>query len=129
MFPTPVPLDLRDIPWRFGSSCCGDLVVPGCVLGFVITRALVTLRSWQDSNLSALVWIIVASIVALGLVFKALIAVALRRRAARLDEDSAFAIVLEQLRLGMIKNPALAPRATTWIRREIEALTRKRPSV
>lgn len=102
-------------------------VVPGCVLGFVITRLFTTFGSWQDSSLSALVWIIVASIVVLGLVFKVLIAATLRRRVARLDEERALEIVLEQLRLGMIKNPALAPRALTWIRREVVALASAQP--
>ena len=81
----------------------------------------------EDSGLTALVWIIVASIVALGVVFKVLIDLALRRRVARLDDESALSIVLDQLRLGMVVNPALVPRAVTWIRREIVALTGVRP--
>ena len=77
-----------------------------------------------DRGLTALVWIIVASIIGLGIVFKVLIGMTLRRRVARLDEASALNIVLEQLRLGMVVNPALVPRAVTWIRREIDALTK-----
>lgn len=92
-------------------------VVPGCVVGYLATRLLVAPRMSEDSGLSALVWIIVASIVVLGVVFKLLIDGALRRRAAQLDEQTALAIVLEQLRLGMTVNAALVPRACVWIRR------------
>jgi hypothetical protein len=91
--------------------------VPGCALGYLVTRFFVGMSA--NSGLTALVWIIVASIVALGLVFKVLIGVALRRQVARLDEESALSIVLGQLRRGMARNPALVPRAVTWIRRAL----------
>ena len=102
-------------------------VVPGCVLGVLLTRLFAAPRMSEDSGLTALVWIIVASIVALGVVFKVLIELTLRRRVARLDDESALNIVLDQLRLGMVVNPALVPRAVTWIRREVAALTGARP--
>ncbi len=92
-------------------------VVPGCLLGYLATRFLVAPRMSEDSGLTALVLIIVASIVALGVMLQLLIGAALRRRIARLDDESALTIVLEQLRVGMTANAALVPRAVTWIRR------------
>jgi hypothetical protein len=92
-------------------------VVPGCILGALVTHFIVAPRMSEDSGLTALVWIMVASIAALGVVFKLMIGAALRRRASRLDEDTALGIVLEQLRLGMTVNAALVPRACVWIRR------------
>lgn len=96
-------------------------VVPGCVLGALVTHFFVAPRMSEDSSLSALVWVMLAAIAVLGIVFKVLIAAALRRRALRLDEETALAIVLEQLRLGMIVNAALVPRACVWIRRGLAA--------
>ena len=90
-------------------------VIPGCVLGYIITQGV------THGGLTALVWTIVGTIIGLGLVFKLLIGAALRRQAARLDEQSAFAIVLDQLRLGMTVNAALAPRAAEWIRRGLKS--------
>jgi len=100
-------------------------VVPGCVVGAVVTYLVVAPRISEDSSLTALVWIMVASIAVLGVVFKLLIEATLRRRVARLDEETALGIVLEQLRLGMIANAALVPRACVWIRRGLTAPTSK----
>ena len=91
-------------------------VVPGCVLGAVVTKV-------SGSGLDALVWIIVASIVVLGLVLKVLIDAAVRRQAARLDDEAALAIVLDELRIGAIRNAALVPRACVWIRRGLARIT------
>ena len=82
----------------------------------ILWRAIISRISARSS-----VWVMLASIAVLGIVFKVLIAAALRRRALRLDEETALAIVLEQLRLGMIVNAALVPRACVWIRRGLAA--------
>lgn len=103
-------------------------VVPGCVLGSLVTHFFVAASMSEDSGLTAQVWIIVASIAVLGVMFKVLVGVALRRRVARLDEESALNIVLDQLRRGMSVSPALVPRAVTWIHRALVALTGGRPS-
>lgn len=98
-------------------------VIPGCVVGAVATHFFVAPRMSVDSGLTALVWIILGSIALIGVVFKVMIAAMLRRQAARLDEEAALGIVLEQLRLGMIVNSALVPRACVWIRRGLARIT------
>lgn len=92
-------------------------VVPACIVGYLVTRFLVAPRMSEDHGLTALVWTIIASFVVLGFALQLFVGAALRRQVAALDEDRAFAIVLEQLRLGMTVNPALVPRAATWIQR------------
>ncbi|MEO7096848.1 MAG: hypothetical protein ABI175_26555, partial [Polyangiales bacterium] len=94
-------------------------VLPGCVVGYLVTRVLFASHISEGRALLALVGIIVASIIVIGLMFQVLIGASLRRQAARLDEASALAIVLEQLRLGMTVNAALVPRAVVWIRRAL----------
>ena len=102
-------------------------VVPGCAIGTLVTQLFVAPRMSYDRGLTALVWIIVASIVVLGVVFKVLIDMALRRRVARLDHEKALSIVLQQLRRGMAVAPALVPHTVTQIRRSL-ALAGARPS-
>ena len=94
-------------------------VVPGCVVGYLLARVVFASRISEGSSLLALVGIIVASIAVIGFVLQMLIGASLRRQVARLDEESALAIVLEQLRLGMTVNAALVPRAVVWIRRAL----------
>lgn len=60
----------------------------------------------------------------LGLLFKPLIAGALRRQAARLDEASAFKIILRQLQVGMRASPARVSRVVTVTGRAIRTLVR-----
>jgi hypothetical protein len=125
-WPFPRPLEAVD-RWSENSRSAvaaklrpfASAVMPGCVLGFLVSRLFVAPRTWEDPGLSVLVWTIVASIVVLGLVFKVLIDVTLRRRAARLDEQRALSVVLDELRRGMAVSPALVPRAVTWIRRAL----------
>ena len=85
-------------------------IIPACIVGYVGTRLL-------DGGSSMMVAIIAASVAVIGLVLKILIDAAVRRRAARLDEEAALAVVLEQLRRGMTTNTALVPIAVTWLRR------------
>lgn len=92
-------------------------VIPGCVLGSLITWFLVAPRVSEDHALTAMTWIIVASTAVLGIVLKVWIGATLRRQAARLDEEAALKIVLDELRAGMIACPEVVPRAVTRIRR------------
>ncbi len=109
--PRPVAGTLEKLrPWA-------SAVIPSCVIGYLVTRLFIAPRMSEDGGLTALVWTIVASFVAVGIVLQVLLAASLRRQAARLDDEAALAIVLEQLRLGMTVNAALVPRAVTWIRR------------
>jgi hypothetical protein len=94
-------------------------VLPGCVVGYLLARGVFASRISEGSSLLALVGIIVASIVIIGFMFQKLIGASLRRQVAKLDEEAALAIVLEQLRLGMTVNAALVPRAVVWIRRAL----------
>jgi hypothetical protein len=115
-WPVPRPLEAVD-RWsenrRSGISeemrPFASAVVPGCLLGSLVARLF--------GGLAGLVLLIVAANIVLGLLFKVLIAAALRRRVARLDDETALAIVLGQLRRGMKANAARVPRAVTWIRR------------
>ena len=127
-WPVPRPLEAVDLwsenPFPDPATTekvrpFASAVIPGCVVGALFTYLVVAPRVSEDTALHALVWIIVASIAVIGVLFKVLIAATLRRRAARLDEDTAFGIMLEQLRLGMTVNPQLVPRACVWIRRGI----------
>lgn len=109
--PRPVAGTLEKLrPWA-------SAVIPGCVIGYLVTRLFIAPRMSEGGGLTALVWTIAASFVAVGVVLQVWLAAALRRQAARLDDEAALAIVLEQLRLGMTVNAALVPRAVTWIRR------------
>lgn len=92
-------------------------VVPGCVVGGFVSHFFVAPRLSEDEGLSALIWIIIASVVGLGIVFKVLIGMTLRQRASKLDDDTAFGIVLERLRRGMVVSPAVVPIATKFLRR------------
>ncbi len=134
-WPVPRPLEAVDLwsenPYPDPATTeklrpYASAVIPGCVVGAVFTHLVVAPRMSEDNGYTALVWIIVASIVVIGVLFKVLIAASLRRRAARLDEDTAFGIVLEQLRLGMTVNPQLVPRACVWIQRGIARLNSPR---
>jgi hypothetical protein len=131
-WPVPRPLEAAD-RWSENTHAAPPLaekmrpytsaIVPGCVLGVLVTQLFVQPRTSQDHALTALVWIIPVWIAILGVVFKVLIEAAVRRQVARLDEDRALAIVLEQLRLGMTVNAGLVPRACVWIRRGLAPQT------
>ncbi len=93
-------------------------VVPSCVLGGVVSHFFVAPRMPEGPGLNlAIVGIIAATFAVLGVVFKLLIDATLRRQVARLDEETALGIVLEQLRLGMMRDPRLVPLVCKWIRR------------
>lgn len=131
-WPTPRPLEAVD---RWAENTHADppvaetlrpyasAVVPGCVLGAVVTHFFVAPRMSDDDGQLALVGIIVATIAVLGVVLKVLIAAGLRRQVARLDEKTALDIVLEQLRRGMTANAGLVPHACVWIRRGLTPQT------
>lgn len=135
-WPSPGPLeavglwsgDDGDAPAAVGLRPFASAVIPGCAMGTAVDFVVARPRMTEDANLSALVWIIVASVGALGFVFRLLIAAALRRRVGRLDEDSALALVLAQVRRGMAANPAFVPRACEWLRRGLPGAKREPPS-
>lgn len=109
--PRPVAGALEKLrPWA-------SAVVPACVIGYLVTRVFIAPRMSENNGLTALVWTIVATFAVMGVVLQVLIAASVRRQVARLDDEAALAIVLDQLRLGMTVNAALVPRAATWIRR------------
>lgn len=103
-------------------------VVPGCVLGSVIAYLFLGFHISENADLLVLEGLIIASFAVLGVVFKLLIAAALRRQVSRLDEHIALGIVLEQLRRGMTVKPALVPRACVWIHRGLARLEDKHGS-
>lgn len=98
-------------------------VIPGCVVGALVAHLAVAPHVPAGLATTALVAVIVAANVVFGALFTALIARALRRQVARLDEAVALAIVLDELRLGAIKNAAFVPRACVWIRRGLAQLS------
>lgn len=130
-WPVPRPLEAVD-RWSGNShpvtGATAELrpfasaVVPGTLLGSLVTQFLVAPWLSENGGLSALVLIIVASNAVVGVLFKVLIEGGLRRQVARLDEESALAIVLDQLRTGMAGHPAMVPRAVTRTRKEIQKL-------
>jgi hypothetical protein len=95
-------------------------VVPGTVLGSLAAHFWIA--PWVSNDGLTLVGSIVASFAIVGVLFKVLIEHGLRRQVARLDEESALAIVLEQLRAGMAMHPAMVPHAVTRTRKEIQKL-------
>ena len=122
-WPVPHPLDAVD-RWseNTGSSAVlgewlrafGSAIFPGCFLGAAVAH-FVSPRSVGWTMSAGEFLIVVTSFVVHVLVFRLLIGVTLRRRVARLDEERALAIVLDQLRRGMVKSPALVPRAVSSI--------------
>lgn len=123
-WPVPRPLEAVDLWSQNPRSAVPEklrpfasAVVPGCVVGACITHFFVASHLSEDVGLSALMWIIIGSIVALGVIFQTLIAITLRRRVARLDEQSAFSIVRERLQRGMVVSPAVVPIAVKLLRR------------
>jgi hypothetical protein len=105
-----------------GMRPFGSALVPGCVLGALVAHFLVAPFMSETAGLWALLVILVASIIGVGFVFKVLIERAVQRRAARLDETSAFAIVLEQVRQGMAASPKVVPIAIKLMRQKLAAL-------
>lgn len=97
-------------------------VAPACVLGYAITKIFVAPHASIGESQLALLGTIGAVWLVLGVLFTGLIALTLRRRIARLDEERAFAIVLSELRRGMAGNAKLVPMACKWIREEFPGL-------
>ena len=128
-WPVPRPLEAVD-RWSENPHTAitetlrpfASAVIPGCVLGYLVTQFLVAPHVSEDSTLSSMTSIIVASVLVVGVLFKVLIGLALRRRVAKLDAQTAFDIVLERLRRGMVVSPAVVPLALKWIRRGVSAL-------
>ena len=130
----PVPHVLEAVDrWvgaaRASTSINGPLrpfassLVPSCVLGYLITHYFVAPRMSEHAGLTAEVLIIIASNIVLGVVFKILIEVTVRRWASRLDEERALVIVLRLLRRGMVKRPKLVPHTVKWIREGLARTT------
>lgn len=125
-WPVPRPLEAVDRWSENSRQAAGtaeqlrpfaSAVVPSCVLGSLVTHLVVAPRMAEASALIVMVGIIAASFAVIGGASRLLIDAALRRQVARLDEDAALAVVLAQLRRGMVVNAALVPRACVWIRR------------
>jgi hypothetical protein len=120
----PVPRRLEAVSWwseaprpvagiPAGLRPFASAVVPGCIVGALVATLM-------GSGKTAMVGVIVATIVVIGVVLKVLIDASLKRQAARLDDEAALAIVLDALRTGMRRNAALIPRACVWIRRGLQ---------
>jgi hypothetical protein len=104
-------------------------VVPGNVLGSLAAHFCFIPWLSHDGGVTALVLCSIASSFAIiGVLFGVLIEHGLRRRVARLDEKSALALVLDQLRAGMAAHPALVPHAVTRTRKEILKLMERERS-
>lgn len=133
-WPVPRPLEAVD-RWSENSGArtteslrpFASAVVPGTVLGSLATHVWIAPWLSESGGLVALVVSIGASIAIVGVLFEVLIEHGLRRQVARLDEQSALALVLEQLRAGMAANPAMVPRALTRTRKEILKLMERVP--
>jgi hypothetical protein len=131
-WPVPRPLEAVD-RWSEntysqvseGLRPFASAVVPGCALGYFITSFFFAPRM-SEGSLTAMVWIIVASIVVLGILFKLLIGAALRRRVGRLDEQSALDVVLAQLRRGKLVCPKVVPLAVKNMRRGLAMIRSSR---
>lgn len=127
-WPVPRPLEVID-RWadNTGSQIAegirpfGSALVPGCALGALVAHFLVAPHMSPNRGNWAMAAIIVASIIGLGVVFKILIEKAVQRRVAQLDETTALALMLEQLRRGMVACPKVVPIAVTQMRRRLEA--------
>jgi hypothetical protein len=134
-WPAPRPLEAVD-RWSENSVSgtteplrpFASAVVPGTVLGSLATHFWIA--PWLSDGVGqmALVGSILASNAILGALFKVLIEHGLRRQVARLDEESALALVLEQLRAGMAMHPAMVPHAVTRTRKEILKLMERERS-
>lgn len=94
----------------------GSALVPGCALGAVVTHLVVRPHVGDDHELTVMPWIILASIAVLAGVFKLLIEATFRRRLARLDDETALAILLAQVQRGVRMAPRLVPEACEWFR-------------
>ncbi len=130
-WPVPRPLEAVD-RWSENSTPSNDIttglrhqasaVVPGALIGGLLSHFVVAPRMSGYSAELLMVLSVVAAFAVVAVLFKILIAAALRRQIARLDEESAFAIVLDQLRVGMARKPTLIPRATLRITRGLKLL-------
>lgn len=97
-----------------GMRPFASAVVPACVAGGLIAHFA------SMSGTIAIVGMIAAIFIALGLVLKVLIGATIKRRVAKLDDDAALAIVLDALRAGMKRTPARIPRACEWLREGLQ---------
>ncbi len=130
-WPVPRPLEAVEV-WcgrrsvltqmSEGSRPHASAIVPGCVIGAVISTVFVSPRLTGLPGELAICAVCVAAVGALGLLFKVLIDATLRRQVARLDEERAFAIVLEQIRVGMKTSPLRVPRVTEVLARQLAKL-------
>ena len=125
-WPVPRPLEAVD-HWADnagneiaeGLRPFGSALVPGCVFGALVAHFLVAPFMSDYSGDWAMVFIIVASIIVIGFVFKLLIERTLKRRVAALDEQQAFDIVIDQLRRGKAASPRVIPIAVTRLKRRL----------
>ncbi|MCC6997842.1 MAG: hypothetical protein IT370_24720 [Deltaproteobacteria bacterium] len=117
----PVPRRLEAVRlWSGNHSRLADIevesrpfasaVIPACIAGGLTAHFLAI------SGTLAIVGMIAAMFVVLGLVLRVLIGATIKRWVAQLDDDAALAIVLDALRAGMKRTPARIPRACERIR-------------
>lgn len=97
-----------------GMRPFASAVVPACITGGLIAHFKAI------GGTLAIVGIIAAVFVVLGSVFTVLIGASIRRQVARLDDDTAFAIVKDAVRAGMRRTPARIPRACERIRQGLQ---------
>lgn len=120
-WPVPRPLEAVD-RWCDNETTASRIapserpwasaVIPGAVLGSLISTFVIARRTSGGAARLTIVVVTLLSIVVLGAIFKVLIDAPLRRRVARLDEESAYRIVLDQLGNGMAARPGLVPHTT-----------------
>jgi hypothetical protein len=132
-FPRPLePVDLwseNDVSKiNVGLRPHASAVIPGCLAGMMISWLVVAPRV---SGLAANALILVTCLVCIGILgfaLNPLIARSLRRRVAALDDERAFAIVLEQLRAGMARSPKLVPYVTKSTAKSLEQIVAHAPT-
>lgn len=93
-----------------GMRPFASAVIPACIIGSVLAHVFAL-------GALSIVGVIAMTFVALGFVLKVWIGASIERQVARLDDDAALAIVLDELRAGMRRTPARIPRACEWIRK------------
>ncbi len=127
-WPVPRPLEgvdrwlARDRPIEASTTRqrpFASALIPGIVLGYLTDHFVLAIRLSGDTRWTAMSVICIGWMVVVGLLFKVLIESSLRRQAARLDEDKAFALVLEQLRIGITRRPHRATDAAKRARKQL----------
>jgi hypothetical protein len=117
--PNPNPLETVDA-WAASEGDLPDYLrsnsiraitlatIPAGGLGYLCQR-IVAHGAWTAASVVTYLALILALEVVLALLFRVALAGIVRRRAARLDDHAALAIVLDELREGAAASPRLVP--------------------